>query len=97
MSQISPNTRLTMTAVAWLTLIGGVMGFTYHATNLLRDVRDDIRGIRQSLAEINHRKVGYDELERWTYSLERDNRSVPLRVPDLRSYQPAGKTKPEQP
>jgi hypothetical protein len=79
LAQLSVNTSFTLTLAAAAALVITLIGTTWRVANMLRDVRDEIKGMRCDIQESWTRR----EQERWAVELERSNRGLPLNVPPV--------------
>lgn len=78
-SQLTPETTVTVTLTVGGTITAALVIATWRAANFLRDVRDELKGLRSDVRESWTRR----EQERWANELERQNRKLPLKVPPV--------------
>lgn len=76
---LTPDTDFTLTIGAALAALGMVAAAVWRAANFIRDLRDEIKGLRADVRAAWTR----EEHERWAFRLERDNANLPLSVPPV--------------
>jgi hypothetical protein len=76
---LTPDTDLSLTLSAAALALGFVATAVWRAANFIRDLRDEIKGLRTDVRAAWTR----EEHERWAFSLERENTKLPLIVPSV--------------
>lgn len=76
---ITPATDLTLTVSAAAGALFFVAMAVWRAANFIRDLRDEIKGLRHDVRAAWTR----EEHERWAFHLERENTQLPLVVPPV--------------
>jgi hypothetical protein len=76
---ITPDTHLSATLAVCATFLVALITATWRVANMLRDVRDQLKGMRADIRESWTRR----EQERWAFELERRNRQLPIDVPPV--------------
>jgi hypothetical protein len=77
LAQFSENTTVTLSVGIGCSIVGALVMATYRVANFIRDVRDEVKGLRRDLRETWSRQ----DQERWSVELERQNRNIALKVP----------------
>jgi hypothetical protein len=83
---LTPETDVTLTLTAAFLALSAVAAAVWRAANFIRDLRDEIKGLRTDVRSAWTR----EEHERWAFRLERDNADLPLSVPPVPSRSPKG-------
>jgi len=78
--QITAETFLNLPVGILCVLFSGLIGVTWRAANMMRDNRDEIRGLRDDLRTT----WSFRDQERWALELERKNRDLGFFVPDVK-------------
>lgn len=82
MSQITANTRLSLNLVVVVICVGALVGTGWRAANILRDINDQIAGLRNEVKSVSADRWTLQDQKAWAYSLERTNRALGLAVPE---------------
>lgn len=75
---LTPDTTLQLTLAAGIAIVGALIVATWRAANYLRDLTEEVKGIRAQMAGV----WTVNDMERWAMRLERENKTQPLTVPD---------------
>jgi|LauGreSuBDMM15SN_2_FD.fasta_scaffold11363_3 hypothetical protein len=74
---ITPETIFSLPLIALLCTVSAVFIAGWKIANAVRDLTDQVRGLRGDVRAAWTRA----EHERWAFELERQNHTLPLRVP----------------
>jgi hypothetical protein len=75
---------LTLSLLGLFTLISILTLAVWRAANFVRDVREELKGMREDIRRAWTRQ----EHAEWARRLDRDNRHIPLEVPPVPSSEP---------
>lgn len=82
MSQITTNSRLSLNLTVVVICVAALVGTGWRAANLLRDIKDEIGGLRSEVKAVSADRWTLQDQERWASRLERLNRTSNLVVPE---------------
>lgn len=82
MSQLTANSRLSLNLTVVVICVGALVGTGWRAANLLRDIKDEIGGLRAEVKAVSADRWTLQDQERWAARLERLNRSANLIIPE---------------
>ena len=82
---VKPSTPVTLTISAIGISVAMLVGTGWRAANAVRDLCDEVAGLRRDVAAIAADRWTAADMERWAFRLERSNREngVNLVVPDV--------------
>lgn len=82
-ASLTPETPIRMPVSRfWAILVSCVSvtgGGAIYGTGLLRDIRDEMKSLNAAVSS----SWSVSDQERWAHRLYRDNRGIPLSVPDV--------------
>src|SRR5690606_37888316 len=82
MRSINPNTRFSLTLVAFAGIASSLVWGTYQATNAMRDIRDELVSIRKDLQTSAENQWTVTDMERFAGRMRWENRNLELSVPE---------------
>lgn len=82
MSQLNANSRLSLNLTVVVVCVGALVATGWRAANLLRDIKDEIGGLRSEVTKVSTDRWTLQDQERWASRLERLNRSSNLVIPE---------------
>lgn len=81
---ISQNTKVSLTVGGVITAVVVLVGVGWRAANIIRDVGDEVKALRNDVKGVNVDRWSASDMERWAYRLDIANRERNIIVPDPR-------------
>lgn len=82
---ISQNTKFSLTIGGVFTAVVVLVGVGWRAANIIRDVGDEVKALRNDVKGVSADRWSASDMERWAYRLDLANRERSIIVPDPRT------------
>lgn len=83
MMRIIPETKLQITIAVATAVIGATATVSWVCANGLRDIKEEISGLRQEVISVRNEAWTYTDQYRWVGALSKQNRFTSIEVPTV--------------
>lgn len=90
--KLVPETPLQITVAVGIAVIGATATISWVCANGLRDIKEELSGLRSDVSHIRYEAWTYQNQKDWVYALDKANKFSNIQVPDIGDIRSVKKT-----